>query len=66
MKRKQYNRKEIKKLELIDCPKCGARFRAFRGVRSEIPNNVYIGKRRFVYFEFVKFCKCKKYPDLFL
>lgn len=66
MKLEQYTRKEIKKLEIIDCPKCGSRFRAFRGVRSEIPNILYIGKRRFVYFKFLKFCKCKEYPDLFI
>ena len=65
MKLKQFNRKEIKRLEIIDCPECGARFRAFRGVRSEKQNRLYIGKRRFVYFKFLKFCKCGKYPHFF-
>lgn len=48
MKRKEYNRKQIKKMCLMKIN--GESKKIFRFVRLDKPNNIYYGKRRFVYF----------------
>lgn len=48
MKRKEYNRKQIKKMCLMKIN--GESKKIFRFVRLDKPNNIYYGKRRYVYF----------------
>jgi hypothetical protein len=48
MKRKEYNRKQIKKMCLMKIK--GESKKIFRFVRLDKPNNMYYGKRRYVHF----------------
>lgn len=50
MKRKEYNRKELKKLCLMKVN--GESKKVFKFIRLEKPNKLYYGKRKYVYFLF--------------